>query len=58
MRLSENLKKPCRAKDFKHKCEMLSQFMRRQNTEVSAGFIYSLVDSTGSYEEKVLRDHL
>ena len=35
MNLTENLKKPCRAKDFKHKCEMLSQFMRRQNTKVS-----------------------
>jgi len=37
MNLTENLKKPIRARDFGTKCDMLSQFLRRQNTKVSSG---------------------
>lgn len=34
MNLTENLKKPVRAREFAVKCDMLGQFMRRQNTKV------------------------
>ena len=34
MNLTENLKKPVRAREFSVKCDMLGGFMKRQNRKV------------------------